>query len=73
MATKHGGLLATLGRRMLGFSTSSSGCCAAPAAVAEPVKAPEAVKAPETTPAEAGCCAPTCCATADATSGRPSA
>ena len=73
MATKHGGLLATLGRRMLGFSTSSSGCCAAPAAVAEPVKAPEAVKITETAPAEGGCCAPSCCATAEAKTGSPSA
>jgi hypothetical protein len=60
MATKQGGLLATLGKRLLGFNTSSSGCCAAPAAAAGPEKA-EAVKAAEAVPAEAGCCAPTCC------------
>jgi len=31
MANKQGGLLATLGKRILGFSVSSNSCCAAPA------------------------------------------
>ena len=39
MANKQGSLLMTLGKRMLGFSTSSSGCCAGPAAADG--KAPE--------------------------------
>jgi hypothetical protein len=30
MAKKEGGLLASLGKRILGFSSSSSGCCAMP-------------------------------------------
>jgi hypothetical protein len=42
MATKHGGLLADLGKRLLGFNTFSS-CCAAPTAEA---------KAPATKPIE---------------------
>lgn len=53
MATKHGGLLATLGKRMLGFNTSSTGCCAAPAPATETDK-PEAKTAQEA--AGGGCC-----------------
>jgi hypothetical protein len=52
MATKQSGLLVTLGKRMLGFSASSTGCCAAPAA-AETDK-PEAKAAEEA--AGSGCC-----------------
>jgi hypothetical protein len=56
MATKQGGLLINLGKRLLGFNTSSS-CCAAPTA--------EATKTPEVKAVEANgtsCCAPSCCA-----------
>ena len=35
MATKSSGFLVTLGKKILGFSTSSTGCCATPAATAE--------------------------------------
>jgi hypothetical protein len=69
MANKQGGLLVTLGKRILGFSTSSSGCCAAPAAETVKIpaaKSPEArvveVAAPDTTAQDASCCAPSCCA-----------
>jgi hypothetical protein len=65
---KQGGLLVTLGKRILGFNTSSSGCCAGPAA-ADAVKAPAAketaVPSVEITspgPQGASCCAPSCCA-----------
>jgi hypothetical protein len=65
MAKKEGGLLMTLGKKMLGFSTSSSGCCAVPAAV-EPTQRPEAVALDATSKApDAACCAPSCCSTAD--------
>jgi hypothetical protein len=63
MANKHGSLLATLGKRMLGFGTSSSACCAARAA-AEERKASEAkssdvgAETPMPTAHETGCCAP---------------
>lgn len=54
--------LATLGKRLLGFNTSS--CCAAP--TAEVVKAPVAkaveLPTPDTTAQGASCCAPSCCA-----------
>ena len=66
MANK-GGLLATLGKRILGFSTSSN-CCAGP--TAEEAKTP-ATKSPDLKAVEmtnpdtaaqgAGCCAPSCC------------
>jgi hypothetical protein len=66
MANKQSGLLVTLGKRILGFGTSSSGCCAGP--VAEAVKTPE-VKTVEITPLDTstrgeGCCAPSCCESA---------
>ena len=70
MATnKQNGLLVTLGKRLLGFNTSSSGCCAAPAATEE-VKQPETrtlptkvidVVTPDPTAADGRCCAPSCC------------
>ena len=56
MATKQSGLLATLGKRMLGFNTSSTGCCAAPPAATE-TDTPEAKGAQEA--AGAGCCGST--------------
>lgn len=68
MATKQGGLLATLGKRILGFSTSSSSCCAVPAA--EEVKMSAAkipvikvveVANPDAAAQDASCCAPSCC------------
>jgi hypothetical protein len=64
MANKQGSFLVTLGKRMLGFSRSSSGCCAAPAA--DGSKASEVTcsdinetgpKMPENT-REVSCCAP---------------
>jgi hypothetical protein len=67
MADKQRGLLVTLGKRLLGFNTSSSGCCTAPTAE---VKKPEAasltpktidVVTPDPKAAGAGCCAPSCC------------
>lgn len=78
MAIKQGGLLVSLGKRILGFGTSSSGCCAAPTATEEAKKAAspatKASDAPvlDTAGAGAGCCAPTCCsaeAPADARRG----
>jgi hypothetical protein len=63
MANKHGGLLATLGKRMLGLSTSSSGCCAAPADVAATSENREAGgNSPEVNTQRAGCCSPSPCA-----------
>ena len=59
MATKQGGFLATLGKRMLGFSTSSSGCCAAPAATTEETKVREGKGTAPTTEATTACCTPT--------------
>ena len=66
MASKHGGLLVSLGKRLLGFNTSSTGCCAAPAAAeatkpeaATHVTKPILVTMPDTT--AGSCCAPTCC------------
>ena len=56
MASKQSGLLATLGKRILGFNVSSSGCCAAPAA-ADDGKTTE-VKGSEVSAPGAGCCAP---------------
>ncbi len=64
MANKQGSLLVTLGKRMLGFSRSSGGCCAAPAA--DGSKANEVTcsvideagpKMPDNA-TEAGCCTP---------------
>jgi len=69
MADKQSGLLVTLGKRLLGFSTSSSGCCATPAATEE-AKKPETrdltakaldVVTPDPQAAGASCCAPSCC------------
>ena len=54
MATKQGGLLATLGKKMLGFNTSSSGCCAAPAAAPSETDKPGATAAAEA--GTGGCC-----------------
>ena len=54
MATKQGGLLVTLGKRLLGFNSSSSGCCATPQATSE-TDTPDATAAADT-PA-GGCCA----------------
>jgi hypothetical protein len=68
MADKQSGLLVTLGKRLLGFSTSSS-CCATPTATEE-VKQPEPrhlttktveVVTPDPKATGASCCAPTCC------------
>ena len=76
MATKQSGLLVSLGKRILGFSTSSTGCCAAPAATddAKKVEAATPAAKPLTLTADttgASCCAPTCCsADAPAASGR---
>jgi len=67
MAHKQSGLLVTLGKRLLGFNTSSGGCCTAPTAE---VKKPEAASltpktidlvTPDSKAAGAGCCAPSCC------------
>jgi hypothetical protein len=69
MAEKQSGLLVTLGKRLLGFSASSKGCCASPTATEE-VKTPETrapatkvieVVTPDPKGASASCCAPTCC------------
>ena len=57
MTTKGSGFLATLGKKMFGFSTSSTGCCAPPAATAVETKAQE--KSPD-----GACCTPTVEATA---------
>jgi hypothetical protein len=74
MANKHGSLLATLGKRMLGFSTSSSGCCAGPAATdgKPPETATDTVASPK--PGEGGAPAASCCSTAPASArANPSA
>lgn len=73
MADKQSGLLVTLGKRLLGFNTSSSGCCAAPTAATETVKKAETeslattrvidVVAPDPKAPAASCCAPSCCST----------
>jgi hypothetical protein len=72
MANKQGGLLVTLGKRILGFSTSSGNCCAGP--VADEVKTPE-VKTVEITSVDtsaqgASCCAPSCCESATPTDAK---
>ena len=54
MANRQGGLLVTLGKKMLGFNTSSSGCCATPAAASETDK-PESTATVEKA---GGCCGP---------------
>ncbi len=65
MANKQGGLLATLGKRILGSSTSSSGCCAAPTAGADETNTsepkdsgvkPVGVKTFPVSAAGTGCC-----------------
>lgn len=70
MADKQSGLLVTLGKRLLGFSTSSSSCCAAPTATEE-AKKPETrnltakaieVVTPDPKAVGDSCCAPSCCA-----------
>ena len=65
MADKQSGLLVTLGKRLLGFNTSSSGCCATPTAATEAVKKAETkvieVVAPDPKAPAASCCAPSCC------------
>ena len=59
MANKQGGLLATLGKRMLGFGASSSSCCAAPGEVAETSDHQEAAEtSPEVNTPKDGCCSP---------------
>jgi len=72
MANKQGGLLANLGKRMLGFSTPSNGCCGAPGTT-DQTKGAEATGAatkvvevtiPAADAQDAGCCAPSCCSTA---------
>lgn len=69
MADKQSGLLVSLGKRLLGFSTSSSSCCASPTA-AEEVKKPETrnpttrvfdVVTPDPNATATSCCAPSCC------------
>jgi hypothetical protein len=66
MAIKQSGLLVSLGKRLLGFSTSSSGCCAASGTTddAKSVQ-PEPAGAKPLTPvadtSAASCCAPACC------------
>ena len=64
MANQHSSLLMTLGKRMLGFSTSSSGCCAGPAAADG--KAPETATDTVTDPkrGEGRAAAASCCSTA---------
>jgi hypothetical protein len=57
MTSKGKSLLARLGKRMLGFSTSASGCCGGSAAPAERMATAE-------TQAESACCTPTVEATA---------
>ena len=74
MADKQRGLRVTLGKRLLGFNTSSSGCCAAPTSeVAKPEAQDLTAKtvhivAPDPKAAAASCCAPSCCS-ADAPAG----
>jgi hypothetical protein len=76
MADKQSGFLVTLGKRLLGFNTSSRGCCTAPTAE---VKKPEAasrtpktidVVTPDQKAAGAGCCAPSCCSADDPADAR---
>jgi hypothetical protein len=63
MATKYGGLLADLGKRLLGFNTFSS-CCAAPTAEAKaPATKPIEIVTPANAAPRTSCCAPSCCAT----------
>ena len=64
MANKQSSFLMTLGKRMLGFNASSSGCCAGPAAA--DAKAPETAtdtvaspKPGEGSAADASCCSAT--------------
>jgi hypothetical protein len=68
MADKQSGLLVTLGKRLLGFSTSSSGCCAS--STTEEAKQPETLTLPakvidvlarDPTAVGGSCCAPSCC------------
>jgi hypothetical protein len=64
MASKQDSLLVTLGKRMLGFGRSSTGCCAAPAATDRQTSEATRVDASEAEPKmpqsarEAACCAP---------------
>ena len=61
MASKNGGLLATLGKRLLGFNTSA--CCATPTAEAAKVSDTKPVEmlTPVASEEAGGCCAPSCC------------
>lgn len=52
MATKQGGFLTNLGKRILGFGTSSSACCAAPGSTQQDPKA----TATPAADAASGCC-----------------
>ena len=62
MANTHGNPLVTLGKRILGFSTSSSGCCGAPEASATSAAAIDTGAKPE---AGEGSTPPArCCSTA---------
>ena len=70
MADKQSSLLVTLGKRLLGFNTSSSGRCATPTAATQEARKPEIQELPAKTlnvvtpdpKATAGsCCAPSCC------------
>lgn len=67
MAKKESGLLMSLGKKILGFSASSSGCCAAPAATqTQPTGSPDAMAsdaAPR--PSDAAGSAPSCCSSAE--------
>jgi hypothetical protein len=64
MANKQSSLLMTLGKRMLGFSASSSGCCAGPAAAdgKAPETATDTGASPK--PGEGSAAAASCCSTA---------
>jgi hypothetical protein len=64
MANKQSSRLMTLGKRMLGFSASSSGCCAGPAATdgKAPETATDTVASPK--PGEGSAAAASCCSTA---------
>ena len=64
MANKQSSLLMTLGKRMLGFSASSSACCAGPAAAdgKAPETATDTGASPK--PGEGSAAAASCCSTA---------
>jgi hypothetical protein len=64
MANKQDGLLVTIGKRILGFGRSSSGCCATPPATASKTGEATCAEASAAEPKmpesarEAACCAP---------------